>query len=165
MTIDDLNSRDRQSFVEAVGWVFENSPWVAERAWNRRPFSTVDSLHDAMVAEVASATLEERLALVRAHPDLGTADSREMSDVSKREQARAGLDSVTRQEDERLAALNRAYRDKFGFPFVLAVRGASRHDILEALEKRLVAARDAEFDEALRQVYRIARFRLEDLLS
>jgi 2-oxo-4-hydroxy-4-carboxy-5-ureidoimidazoline decarboxylase len=88
-----------------------------------------------------------------------------MSDVSKREQARAGLDSVTRQEDERLAALNRAYRDKFGFPFVLAVRGASRHDILEALEKRLVAARDAEFDEALRQVYRIARFRLEDLLS
>jgi 2-oxo-4-hydroxy-4-carboxy-5-ureidoimidazoline decarboxylase len=172
MTLDDLNSRDCQTFVEAVGWVFENSPWVAERAWLRRPFDTAETLYDAMVAEVASATPEERLALVRAHPDLGTVrlygvarSTVDMSDASKREQAGAGLDVMTRPELERLTALNAAYRDKFGFPFLFAVRGATRHDILNTLERRLLTARDAEFDEALRQVYRIARFRLEDLLS
>jgi 2-oxo-4-hydroxy-4-carboxy-5-ureidoimidazoline decarboxylase len=170
MTLDDLNSRDCQTFVEALGWVFENSPWVAERAWLRRPFDTADTLYDAMVAEVASATPEERLALVRAHPDLGTARMKpnttvDMSDASKREQAGAGLDIMTGPELERLTALNAAYRDKFGFPFLFAVRGATRHDMLNTLERRLLSASDAEFDEALRQVYRIARFRLEDLLS
>jgi 2-oxo-4-hydroxy-4-carboxy-5-ureidoimidazoline decarboxylase len=163
VTLAELNSGDRQGFIEAVGWVFEHSPWVAERAWSRRPFDTVESLHGAMVSEVASATPEERLALVRAHPDLGA--RAKMSDASSTEQARAGLDTLTRPELERLTALNAAYRDKFGFPFLFAVRRATRQDILNALEKRLLATRDVEFDEALRQVYRIARFRLEDLLS
>lgn len=162
MTIDDVNSRDRSGFVEAVGWVFEDSPWVAERAWALRPFHTVDALHDAMVSEVASATAEEQLALLRAHPDLGA--RAKMSDASTVEQMRAGLDNLTRPELERLTALNAAYRDKFGFPFLYAVRGATKEDILYALEKRLPAPREAELEEALRQVYRIARFRLEGLL-
>ena len=161
MTIDELNSRDRRNFVDAVGWVFEGSPWVAERAWTRRPFTGVDALHQAMVAEVAAAAAEERLALLRAHPDLG--GRARMSDASTAEQAQAGLDTVSRSELERLTALNTAYREKFDFPFLYAVRGASKQDILSVLEKRLLGTREAELDEALRQVFRLARFRLEDL--
>lgn len=163
MTIDDVNSRDRPGFVEAVGYVFEDSPWVAERAWARRPFATVDALQEAMVSEVASATAEEQLALLCAHPDLGA--RAKMSDASTVEQVQSGLASLTRSELECLTALNAAYRDKFGFPFVYAVRGATKKDILNALEKRLPATREAELEEALRQVYRIARFRLEGLFS
>ena len=117
-----------------------------------------------MVSEVASATAEEQLALLRAHPDLG-AGSPKMSDISKREQVRAFRVNLTRSELEHLTALNAAYREKFGFPFLYAVRGATKEDILNALEKRLAATREAELEEALRQVYRIARFRLEGLFS
>jgi 2-oxo-4-hydroxy-4-carboxy-5-ureidoimidazoline decarboxylase len=177
VTIDDLNERSREAFVEAVGWVFENSPWVAERAWDRRPFSSVEALHEAMVSAVASAPREDQLALLRAHPDLGTVrlkpdttvgsvrlEADQMSDVSTREQRRAGLDTLTRPETDRLLALNAAYKERFGFPFLYAVRGAAKDDVLNALERRLLETREAEFDEARRQVYRIARFRLEDLL-
>jgi OHCU decarboxylase len=111
----------------------------------------------------ASATAKEQLALLRAHPDLGAREK--MSDASTVEQVRAGFDSLTRPELERLTALNAAYRDKFGFPFLFAVRGATKDDILNALEKRLLGTREAELEEALRQVYRIARFRLEGLFS
>lgn len=186
MTIEDLNAKDLRAFVEAVGWVFENTPWVAERAWARRPFESLDVLHDVMTSEVASATHDEQLALLCAHPDLGTvrlkpdptnvrdstdggvrlqADLYDMSHASKQEQAEAGLDSLSPSELDRLGALNGAYRDKFGFPFLYAVKGSTKQDILNALEARLPATRDAELGEALRQVYRIARFRLEDVIA
>jgi 2-oxo-4-hydroxy-4-carboxy--5-ureidoimidazoline (OHCU) decarboxylase len=186
MTLAELNEKDRDGFVEAVGWVFEDSPWVAERAWKRRPFASLDALHEAMTATVAGATLDERLALLRAHPDLGARMVRlepdttdvdgvrtgsvrlqadEMSDASKREQAGAGLDSLTGEELDRLRALNGAYREKFGFPFLFAVKGSTTHDVLNALERRLTSTRDAEQQEALRQVYRIARFRLEETVG
>lgn len=179
MTLAELNEKDRDGFIEAVGWVFEDSPWVAERAWKRRPFASLDALHEAMTATVAGATLDERLALLRAHPDLGArmvrlkpdttdvdgAGADEMSDASKREQAGAGLDSLTREELDRLRALNEAYREKFGFPFLFAVKGSMKQDVLNALERRLTSTRDAEQQEALRQVYRIARFRLEETVG
>jgi 2-oxo-4-hydroxy-4-carboxy-5-ureidoimidazoline decarboxylase len=88
-----------------------------------------------------------------------------MSKASQREQAGAGLDTLTRDELEHLLKVNAAYREKFGFPFVYAVKGSTKHDILSALERRLPSTRDAERQEALRQVYRIARFRLEDMIS
>jgi len=170
MTIGDLNMTNRAGFVEALGWVFENSPWVADRAWARRPFESLDVLHDALTSEVASATPDEQLALLCAHPDLGavglTPDTTEdMSHASKREQAEAGLDSLSRAELDRMGALTGAYRDKFGFPFLYAVKGSTMQDILNALETRLPATRDAEIGEALRQVSRIAQFRLEDVFS
>jgi 2-oxo-4-hydroxy-4-carboxy-5-ureidoimidazoline decarboxylase len=167
VTLQELNACDRNGFVQAVGWVFEHSPWVAERTWARRPFATVDQLHEAMAAEVENASPPEQLALLSAHPDLGS--SAKMTEVSASEQAGAGLDNVTRGELERLRALNAAYREKFGFPFVYAVKGSSKtgmrpkHDILNALETRLLSTREHEFAEALRQVYRIARFRLEEM--
>ena len=163
MTIDDLNSRDLRGFVEAVGWVFEDSPWIAERVGDRRPFHSVDALHETMVSEVGSATAEEQLALLRAHPDLGA--RAKMSETSAVEQSRAGLDRLNSHELDRLTALNAAYRDKFGFPFLYAVSGATKQDILDALEKRLLSTREVELGEALRQVYRIARFRLEGIFA
>ena len=163
MTIEALNALDRANFVETVGWVFEHSPWVAERAWVARPFTSVDMLHGAMVDQVEQACAEEQLTLLRAHPDLGT--RARVSDASAAEQAGAGLDRLTSAELERLLALNTAYRDKFGFPFLYAVKGSSKHDILDALERRVLASRDEEYRVALAQVYRIARFRIESILS
>jgi 2-oxo-4-hydroxy-4-carboxy-5-ureidoimidazoline decarboxylase len=160
MTLAELNNAGRDGFVAAVGWIFEHSPWAAERAWDRRPFASFDAMHQAMVAEVSAASRDEQLALLRAHPDLGS--RARMTDASTREQAGAGLDSLTPDEFVQLQQLNTAYRDKFGFPFLFAVKGASKHDILAALAARLPASAAEEFPEALRQVFRIAWFRLEE---
>lgn len=162
MTVAELNALEQEEFVRRLGWVFEESPWVAERAWSRRPFPGMDSLHAAMTAAMERASVEERLALLRAHPDLGT--RARISDASTAEQAGAGLDRLTAAEFERLQELNSAYRDKFGFPFLYAVKGSTKTDILRALEQRLAEEPEVEFWEALRQVARIARFRLDDLL-
>jgi 2-oxo-4-hydroxy-4-carboxy-5-ureidoimidazoline decarboxylase len=163
MKIDEINRLPRERFVEALGWVFEDSPWVAERAWERRPFDSVEALHDAMTGAVEAAAREEQLALLRAHPDLGA--RAKMSTASVGEQAGAGLDSLTAREFETLRDLNLAYRTKFGFPFLYAVRGAGKQQILAALERRFGSDGEAEFREALRQVYRIAGFRLEQLTA
>ena len=160
MTVGDLNAFDREDFVAAVGWIFENSPWVAERTWPARPFVNLDALHTAMIGELARATREEQLALLCAHPDLGT--RARISPASTDEQAGAGLDQLTPQEFEFLQEMNSAYRKKFGFPFLYAVKGSTKHDILRALQLRLGASPEEEFEEALRQVQRIARFRLLD---
>jgi 2-oxo-4-hydroxy-4-carboxy-5-ureidoimidazoline decarboxylase len=158
MTIGELNALDRGGFVAALGWIFEDSPWVAERTWHARPFPDVDALHAAMTDQLAQARHEERLALLRAHPDLGT--RARMNPASVGEQAGAGLDRLTPEEFAFLQELNSAYRKKFGFPFLLAVRGSTKHDVLSALALRLGASPEEELEEALRQVQRIARFRL-----
>jgi OHCU decarboxylase len=162
MTLDELNALDRARFVAALGWIFEESPWVAERAWKLRPFATLEHLHAAMTNEVAAATRDETLALLCAHPDLGT--RARMSEASTGEQASAGLDRLTPDEFERLRAANAAYRKKFGYPFLFAVKNSTRQQILEALETRLANDPEQEFEEALRHVYRIAQFRLEDVI-
>jgi 2-oxo-4-hydroxy-4-carboxy-5-ureidoimidazoline decarboxylase len=162
MTIAHLNSLERVEFVSAIGWVFEHSPWVAERAWKMRPFADVQALHRAMVDQVERSLPDEQIALLRAHPDLGT--RARVSGASSAEQAGAGLDQLTQAEFERLQRLNEDYRDKFGFPFLFAVKGSTKHDILDALERRARASGEEEYLVALDQVYRIARFRLEDTL-
>jgi 2-oxo-4-hydroxy-4-carboxy-5-ureidoimidazoline decarboxylase len=160
MTIDEINALDRASFVESFGWIFEDSPWVAERAWASRPFVNPDQLLAALMSAVEKGEPEARLALLRAHPDLGT--RARVSTASANEQTGAGLDRLTPAEFDRLHRMNAAYRDKFGFPFLFAVKGATKADILQALESRLSATPEAELREALRQVYRIAGFRLEE---
>ena len=153
----------RSEFVELLGGVYERSPWVAERAWQRRPFASVEQLHAAMVTAVSAARPEEQVALLRAHPDLGT--RARLSDASVGEQAGAGLDSLTPAEFNRLQQLNTAYRARFDFPFLFAVRGSTKYDVLEALASRLLAVPDDELVEALRQVFQIAWFRLQDAVS
>jgi len=164
--LEDLNACDRQAFAEAVGGVFEHSPWVAERAWNYRPFASVDALHAAMTSVVAAVNRSAQLALLRAHPDLGTRAraGTPMSDASAAEQAGAGLDRLGPEVLEELLRLNDVYRRRFGFPFVLAVRESTAAQVLDALAERVSAPPEEEFAEAMRQVARIARFRLEALL-
>jgi len=163
MTLTDLNTRDRDAFAAALGWIFEDSPWVAERAWARRPFVSIEALHQAMIDVVQQASEPEQLALLRAHPDLGT--RARISDASTGEQQGAGLDRLGTEEYASLQRLNDEYRRRFGFPFLFAVKGSTKEDVLTALEARVGRSRDEEVIEALRQVYRIAGFRLEDVLG
>jgi 2-oxo-4-hydroxy-4-carboxy-5-ureidoimidazoline decarboxylase len=163
MTLADLNAADQNGFVDAIGWIFEHSPWVAERAWPRRPFASAAELLAVMTETMAAADRQEQIALLRAHPDLGT--RARMSDASAGEQTGAGLDRLSAADFNRLQALNRAYRDKFGFPFLYAVKGSTAQDIMAALERRIDSDHDAEFDEALRQVARIAGFRLNEVVQ
>lgn len=163
MTIAELNGLAHDAFVSALGGVFEESPWVAERAWSRRPFASLAELHAAMVAVVDAAPEAERLALLRAHPDLGA--KARMSDASVGEQRGAGLDRLTPAEFERLHRLNSEYRARFDVPFIFAVTRRSKEDVLAALERRIGSSRPAELAEAMRQVHRIAGFRLEQILG
>ncbi|HEY1495395.1 MAG TPA: 2-oxo-4-hydroxy-4-carboxy-5-ureidoimidazoline decarboxylase [Candidatus Solibacter sp.] len=162
MTIAEANELRREVFVAAFGWIFEHSPWVANRAWQRRPFADSEALLRAMVNEVETADREAKLTLLRAHPDLGARAS--MSDASIDEQSSVGLDRMSVGDYKRLQTLNRAYREKFGFPFLFAVKGSTVADILAALERRLEAPPEDEFQEALAQVYQIASFRLRDVV-
>lgn len=159
----EINSLYREPFVANLGWIFEHSPWVAERAWEKRPFSDLNQLYTAMKQVVNSASREEQLALLYAHPDLGT--RARISAASAGEQSGAGLDTLTADEYERLKHLNAEYREKFGFPFLYAVKGSTKYDILRVLEQRLGNAVGEEFNEALEQVYRIALFRLQELIA
>jgi OHCU decarboxylase len=163
MRISELNGPDREGFVKTIGHVYEDSPWVAERAWQLRPFGSLDQLCEGMNAIVLSAAHEEQLALLRAHPDLGT--RARIGESSTREQTGAGLDRLTPDEYARLLQLNTEYKEKFGFPFLYAVKGSDKHRILRALETRLASTLEAEFSEALTQVFRIARFRLEEIVE
>ena len=163
LTIVELNACDRARFVAALGSIFEDSAWVADRAWEQRPFSSIEQLHAAMIAVVHAAPRAEQLALLRAHPDLGT--RARMSDASTGEQAGAGLDRLTPADFDRLQRLNAAYRKKFGYPFLFAVKGSTTPQILAALEVRVARSPEEEFAEALRQVARIAQFRLQESVS
>ena len=163
MTLDELNACDRDAFVRAAGWIFEDSPWVARRAWDLRPFTSIDDLHRKMTQVVDAASPDDQLALLCAHPDLGA--RARMSEASVGEQHGAGLDRLTPQEFETLHRLNAHYRARFGFPFLFAVKGSTKDDVLTALERRCTALPEHERREAMRQVYRIAMFRLTELID
>ncbi len=165
MNVEDLNAVDRTGFVDAIGAIFEHSPWIAERAWDERPFSNADNLMSALLGVVEAASDEEKTALIRAHPDLAgkAARSGALTEHSTSEQAGVGLDRMSEEEFGRFHHLNDAYKTRFGFPFVIAVRGHTRQTILAAFDQRLTNDRAAEMAEALRNIGLIARFRLEDL--
>ena len=162
-----LNRLDRPAFAAVLGGVFERSPWIPERAWSRRPFSTIDDLHAALCAVVEAASVEEKLALVRAHPELAAKRERaaDLAAESRREQAAAGLDELETAQGAELARLNRAYREKFGFPFVICARENPSGSILRALAARLDNSPEAELAAALEQIGRIAYFRLLDAVD
>lgn len=155
------------AFAAALSGIFEHSPWVAEQAAGGRPYGSVDALYEAMRDIVAQAGDARRFALIHAHPELaGKAAVRgELTIESTREQSGAGLAQCTQEEFDKLQALNRAYREKFGFPFILAVRGYDRAGIIAHFEARLNNARDEEVRMSLEQIYRIAKLRIDDLVT
>lgn len=167
LALETLNGMDREEFVRALGAVFENSSWVADRVWDARPFAGVADLHAAMTSVVSRAPRTEQLALLRAHPDLAgmTARAGTMTADSVSEQASAGLDRLSDEEYARFTRLNRAYREKFGFPFIIAVRRHDRAGILGAFERRLGHSVDQEVDAALAQVFDITHLRLDRMVT
>jgi 2-oxo-4-hydroxy-4-carboxy-5-ureidoimidazoline decarboxylase len=167
VTLEEANRLDAATFVATLGGVFEHSPWVAERAHARRPFASVDELHRAMTEAMHAAPRAQKLALIRAHPELAgrAMVRRELTPDSTSEQAGAGLTACSPEEYARLVELNRRYNDRFGFPFILAVKGYDRAGVLREFERRVDRAAETEFDEALSQIARIARFRLAALLG
>ena len=167
MTLAELNATDRDAFVGTLGGVFEHSPWVAEAAYAARPFASVDALHAAMVEVVERASPAQQLALVRAHPELAGKASigRGLTAASNAEQAGAGLSACSPDEFAKLQALNARYNARFGFPFILAVKGYDRAGVIADFERRVERSVVEERAESLRQIARIARFRLQSLIE
>jgi OHCU decarboxylase len=164
-TISQLNDLDAVEFVRVIGPVFEHSPWIAEAVWARRPFADGAALHRALCEVVREASLEQQLALIRAHPDLvgRAALAGTLTRESANEQASAGLDRLTPEEIEKLQQDNAAYREKFGFPFVICARRNRKEAILAGFEHRLENSRAHEIQTALDEIFKIAGLRLHDL--
>ncbi|HXA36968.1 MAG TPA: allantoate amidohydrolase [Steroidobacteraceae bacterium] len=167
MKLRQLNELSARDFVAALASVYEHSPWVPERIAASRPFASVLALHRAMRGAVLEAGAELQLALIRAHPELaGRAAIRgDLTPASTSEQQGAGLSACTPHQYERLQSLNAAYKERFDFPFVLAVRGHTPDSVIAALERRVARAPEEERCAALREICRIARFRLADLVE
>ena len=160
MNLAEINALPAAAFLSAFAAVAEHSPWVAERAAAARPFASREAMVEAFQAAISRATRAEQEALILAHPDL--AGRARLAVFSQREQRGAGLDSLLAEELARFEDLNQRYRARFGFPFILAVKGADKKRILAAFEERIGGAPEEEFWTALAQVMRIARFRLEE---
>ena len=162
--LEALNGVSQAEFVARLGGIYEHSPWVAERACAARPFASLDALHAAMQRAMLGASHEEQLVLVCAHPELlGKLEAAELTESSRSEQASAGLDRCTAAQKSHMEELNQAYREKFGFPFIVAVKDLDWAGIIERIEGRLRNTREAELATALEEIGRIARFRLEAL--
>ncbi|MBS0542920.1 MAG: 2-oxo-4-hydroxy-4-carboxy-5-ureidoimidazoline decarboxylase [Proteobacteria bacterium] len=163
----ELSRLPQAEFVARLEGIFEHSPWIAERAWSAEPFGTIDALHAAMCLVVDTACKNEQLGLICAHPELAgkEAEAGTLTTASTGEQRGAGLDQCSKEELQRLRDLNKAYRERFGFPFVVAVKGLTRHQIMDRVEARLSNDRDTEFRTCLREIGKIARFRLDAILG
>ena len=166
-TLSDLNRMRAADFVATLSGIFEHSPWVPERAAAKRPFASLDSLHGAMVLAMWAASDAEKLALLRAHPQLAgkEADAGTLTAHSTSEQDSVGLTRLNAEEKAKIAALNAAYLEKHSFPFIIAVKLRTKREIFTAFEQRLNNPRDIEFSTALAEVGKIARIRLEALLT
>lgn len=165
--IAQINAMTPGDFLAAFGGVFEHSPWIAERAWARRPFPDAESLHAAMVAVVAGASRAEQIALLNAHPELVGKEAKvgTLTTASTSEQASAGLNELSGDEMGRIEELNRRHRERFGFPFIIAVRLNAKDRIFVEFERRLGLDENAELAACLEQVYAITRLRLADLAA
>ena len=169
LTLEALNAASQDQFTALLDGVYEHSPWIAQETWPKRPFATQAALKQALAQTVREAGKERQLALVRAHPELAgkAMVSQSLTAESSNEQGKAGLTDCTPQEFAHLQQLNAAFNAKFGFPFMLAVRGPrgsglSRQQIIQTFERRLAGPADFEFAEALRNIHRVAEIRLND---
>ena len=167
VTLDAINKGSTEHFIEVLGEVFESSPWLVERAASSRPFSSRDDLIARLIDVMRTASPDEKLALIRAHPDLAGTAARagNLTAHSAREQSSVGLDRLTDDEHATLRDLNAAYRSRFGFPFIIAVRDQTKQSILEAFRNRLNNGHDVEVAEATRNIARIVSLRIIDRVA
>lgn len=164
LSIEEINALPIRDFVSLFGDVAEHSPWVAEAAARFRPFPNRKAVAAGFARAMTEADEDKQLALICAHPDLAGKAARagDLAEDSRKEQRGVGLDCLTDEEFDRFTALNAAYRDRFGFPFIFAVKGADKNMILESFQARVVNEPEVEFQTALVQISRIFRFRLEE---
>jgi 2-oxo-4-hydroxy-4-carboxy-5-ureidoimidazoline decarboxylase len=167
MTISQLNQLGQVAFIGVVGPVFEHSPWIAEAAWLEKPFASLAQLHNALCNIVRNSGEEIRLALIRSHPDLvgRAALAGTLTRESNSEQAGAGLNRLSPEEVDLFKKQNAAYKNTFGFPFVICARLNKKDTILAGFEHRLKNSREQEIKTALEEIFKIAELRLRDLIS
>ena len=166
ISLIQLNSCSRDEFVRTVGPVFEHSPWIAEETWARRPFASVEKLQVQLCQTVNAAGQEKQIAFIRAHPDLvgRAALAGTLTRESTGEQAGAGLSQLSPEEISLFQKQNTAYKNKFGFPFVICARLNKKEAILAGFETRLKNSREQEIKTALEEIFKIAELRLQDLI-
>ena len=167
INIEQLNNSNATHFIELLGGIFEHSPWVAERVYDKRPFTSRADLHRRMVAEVHAASQQQRRKLLCQHPELAgkEAEANSLTDASKREQAGAGLNQCSADELARIKHFNQVYSAKHGFPFIIAVTGLDKRHIIAAMEQRLDNEVESEFSTAIGEVEKIAMIRLSALID
>lgn len=164
MELAELNALEEREFTELLGAVFEHSPWVARRTWRKRPFASVDDLHESMMATVRDAARTDQLRLVRAHPELAGTEAKEgsLGAHSSSEQGRLGFDRLTKGEFATMGEINRRYREKFGFPCIVALGlHATRDSVIAEMTRRLANDGETELTNALEQIGHITRGRLD----
>lgn len=161
-SIAQINSMTQDEFVAALGEIFEETPAIARSTWEKRPFADGTDLYQQMINAVKAMSKQEQLALIQAHPDLGS--KVKMAEASVQEQSGIGLDRLTASEYERFEQLNTAYKAKFRFPFIVAVKNHTKDSIFAAFEQRLRNSVDREFEEAICEIYQIAQFRLSAIV-
>jgi 2-oxo-4-hydroxy-4-carboxy-5-ureidoimidazoline decarboxylase len=163
--IQDVNQMDESTFASVFGSVYEHSPWVAEAAWQVRPFPSLDALHASMDSIVFAAGQSRQMTLIKAHPELAgrLALSGQLTAESRSEQAQAGLTSLPENLTKQMLELNSSYQKKFGFPFIICARLNNVATILQAMEDRLTNDSETEFKTALQEISKIARLRLADI--
>ena len=168
MNLSQVNALTLAQFVARFGGALEHSPWVAERAWQRRPFDSLDRLHASMMQVVGEAGSDEQLALIRAHPELAGREAAKgaLTVDSSSEQGRLGFLNLDRSHVERMAELNRRYTQRFGFPCIVALRlHASRETVMAEIQRRLGNTPQAELAAALEQIGHITRGRLDKIVE
>ena len=166
-TFSNINQLSRPAFIDLLGGIYEHSPWVAELTFAKHAFDSVAALHQTMIDIVKASDLDKRLALIRNHPELAGKEAAEgtLTTDSKKEQSRAGLNQCSAEELEQIRALNKSYLQKFSFPFVIAVSGLNKHQIIAAMQTRLESDEATEFATSLNEIDKIAKIRLDALID
>jgi 2-oxo-4-hydroxy-4-carboxy-5-ureidoimidazoline decarboxylase len=167
VSLAELNALPPEDFVKIIGPVFEHSPWIAELAHEQRPFADLENLRRALFETVKNSSEAKQLALIRAHPDLvgKLARAGQLTRESTGEQASAGLNELSRPEIEQFQNQNAAYKNRFGFPFVICARLNKKDAILNGFERRLKHSPAQEVKTALEEIFKIAELRLKDLIT
>ena len=160
-TVDKVNNLSKFDFISIFGNVFEKTEWIAEKAYNSKPYNNFEELFSKMMKIFENSKQQEHLKILNAHPYLVV--EKKLTKDSANEQNNANLDQCSDKEFEEFQKLNKEYKKKFGFPFIVAVKGKNKYEILENFKKRIKNEKNIEFEEAKNQVKKIASFRLEEI--
>ena len=162
-SIDKVNKLNKSDFISIFGNVFEKTEWIAQKSYDSKPYKNFEELFSKMVEIFENSNKESHIKILNAHPDLAV--ERKLTDDSKNEQKNASLNQCTNEEFVEFKKLNEEYKKKFGFPFIIAVKGNNKEEILNSFRQRITNNINLEFEEAKKQVKKIANFRLSEIIK